>query len=162
MSLIERLFGRIPVRIEPLTPYHAAEVARLHGGSFARGWDQPEVARMLADRTILSDGIFAAGIQQPFGFVMSRLAADEAEILTICIDPDQRGRGSSRLLLDRHMSHLVRRGIAALFLEVEAGNHPARALYRSSGFMQVGERPGYYPLPDGTRGLALILRRDLA
>jgi ribosomal-protein-alanine N-acetyltransferase len=92
---------------------------------------------------------------------MSRLAADEAEILTICIDPAHRGRGLGHLLLERHLAHLVRRGVATLFLEVEDNNAPALALYRAFHFAKVGERPGYYLKPDGTRALALILRRDL-
>jgi ribosomal-protein-alanine N-acetyltransferase len=65
------------------------------------------------------------------------------------------------MLLDRHLHNLERRGIARLFLEVESGNKPALALYRRFGFVQVGERPGYYARPDGSRALALIMRRDL-
>ncbi len=161
MSLLERLFGRTKLMIEALGPAHAARVSVLHATSFAHGWDQPEVARMLADPAILSDGVFSGQSRLPCGFVMSRMAADEAEILTICIDPAQRGRGLGHLLLERHLSNLVRRGIAMLFLEVEDNNAAALALYRAFGFVKVGERPGYYPKPDGTRALALILRRDL-
>jgi ribosomal-protein-alanine N-acetyltransferase len=161
MSLLERLFGRPKVMIEALGPSHAGKVSMLHATSFSHGWDQPEVARMLSDPSILSDGVFSGTSRLPSGFVMSRLAADEAEILTICIDPDQRGRGLGHLLLERHLANLVRRSVATLFLEVEDSNAPALALYRAFGFNKVGERPGYYPKPDGSRALALILRRDL-
>jgi ribosomal-protein-alanine N-acetyltransferase len=155
-------FGRAERwRIEPLTPAQASAVSHLHGASFARGWDQPEVARMLADAAILSDGVIAEGQSMPAGFVMSRIAADEAEILTICLDARRRGAGLGARLLDQHMNHLSRRGVARLFLEVEEGNAPALALYRRRGFSEVGARPGYYPMPDGTRAKALILRRDL-
>ncbi len=161
MKLLARFFGRTPVRIEPLKPTHAAHVSVLHGTSFAHGWDQPEVARMLGDRGILADGLFAQSSQMPFGFVMSRLAADEAEILTICLDPAWRGQGHGHLLLERHQAHLVSRGVSKLFLEVEEGNAVALKLYLSVGFSKVGERPGYYRKSDGSRALALILRRDL-
>jgi len=161
MSLLERLFGRPKLMIEALGPRHAARVSVLHATSFAYGWDQPEVARMLSEPSILSDGVFSGQSRQPCGFVMSRLAADEAEILTICIDPAHRGRGLGHLLLERHLAHLVRCGVATLFLEVEDNNAPALALYRAFHFAKVGERPGYYLKPDGTRALALILRRDL-
>lgn len=161
ISLFERLFGRERIRIEPLKAVHAGQASMLHGACFAHGWDQHEVGRMLSDKSILADAVFVGAGQQPCGFVMSRLAADEAEILTICIDEAQRGRKLARLLLSRHLGNLVQRGIACLFLEVEEGNMPALALYRGQGFHKVGERPGYYAKPDGSRALALILRRDL-
>jgi ribosomal-protein-alanine N-acetyltransferase len=161
MNLLERFFGRPRLRFEALAPAHAASVARLHGASFARGWDQPEVARMLSERNILSDGVFAGSSATPCGFVMSRLAADEAEILTIAIDASMRGQGLGRMLLERHLQGLQRHGVARLFLEVEEFNEPALALYRRFGFARVGERPGYYAKPDGSRALALILRREL-
>lgn len=165
MSLLERLFAhrfrRHRVRIEPLSTEHAPTVAALHKASFSRGWDQPEVARMLSECGILSDGVFLGGSHSPGGFVMSRLAADEAEILTICLASDQRQRGFGAMLLQQHMANLVRRGTSALFLEVDEGNEAALQLYRRFGFVKVGERPGYYRKADGTRALALILRRKL-
>lgn len=161
MGLLERLFGRPRLRIEALAPAHAAAVSRLHAASFARGWDQLEVARMLAERNILSDGAFSGMSKGPSGFVMSRMAADEAEILTICIDGAMRGQGIGRMLLERHVQGLRQRGISQLFLEVEQRNDPALALYRRFGFAQVGERPGYYAKPDGSRALALIMRREI-
>jgi ribosomal-protein-alanine N-acetyltransferase len=161
MKLLERLFGRARLNIEALGPAHAPGMARLHGESFAHGWDMPELSRMLTDPATLGDGLFSGDARQPSAFVLSRLAADEAEVLTICVDASERGRGLGRMLLDRHLHNLERRGIARLFLEVESGNKPALALYRRFGFVQVGERPGYYARPDGSRALALIMRRDL-
>ena len=165
MSLFDRLsahlFKRHRVRIGPLTADHAPAVSSLHQASFARGWDQPDVARMLSDDGILSDGMFLDNSRHPSGFVMSRLAADEAEILTICLSFGQRKRGFGAMLMQQHMANLVMRGTAALFLEVDEGNEAALQLYRRFSFVKVGERSGYYPKPDGTRALALILRRNL-
>ena len=165
MSLLDRLFGhrfrRQRVRIGPLSAQHAPAVSALHQAGFARGWDQPDVARMLSDDGILSDGVFLGGSRRPSGFALSRLAADEAEILSICLSSEQRKRGFGAMLLQQHMANLVRRGTAALFLEVDEGNEAALQLYRRFGFVKVGERAGYYPKPDGTRALALILRRNL-
>ena len=161
MRLGERLFGRWPVRIEPLAAPHAAAIAALHSASFARGWDEAEVAALLGDRSVLADGLFVAETAQPSSFVLSRFAEDEAEILSIASAEAWRGRGHAGLLLERHVSHLRARGIAALFLEVEDGNLAALALYHRSGFGQVGERPAYYPAHDGSRRRALVLRRDL-
>ena len=62
------------------------------------------------------------------GFAVSRMAADEAEILSIAIDAERRGRGLSRNLLLTHLGHLAGRGVRSIFLEVEENNQPARRL----------------------------------
>eukprot|EP01042_Synura_sphagnicola_P035465 gene35465-biopygen34027 len=92
---------------------------------------------------------------------MSRVAADEAEVLSIVVAGDRRRSGLGQTLLCAHMAQLAARGATRLFLEVEDGNAPAIALYRRLGFETVGRREGYYPKPDGTRVAALVMRRDL-
>src|SRR5262249_14613116 len=99
--------------------------------------------------------------QRLVGFIMSRLATDEAEILSIAVEPARRGRGLARALLDRNLRRLGGAGARAVFLEVDEGNVSARALYRRAGFREVGRRPGYYSNGQ-TAAAALILRRDLA
>ena len=91
------------------------------------------------------------------GFILSRLAAGEAEILSVAIAPAWRGRGFARPLLDLHLRRLAGLGARTVFLEVGEHNAPARRLYRRAGFYEVGRRHGYY---DGG-ATALMLRRDL-
>ena len=81
------------------------------------------------------------------GFAVSRMAADEAELLSIAIDATQRGRGLSRNLLLTHLGHLAGRGVRKVFLEVEENNQPARRLYEWAGFEVVGRRERYYQQP---------------
>ncbi|MDB5597593.1 MAG: ribosomal-protein-alanine acetyltransferase [Hyphomicrobiales bacterium] len=95
------------------------------------------------------------------GFVMSRIAPPEAEILTIAVDLGQRKRGIGRTLLSHHLSRLAASGINCVFLEVDEGNVPALKLYKGLGFEKVGQRPGYYAMKDGTRATALVLRADI-
>ncbi len=98
------------------------------------------------------------------GFLMSRIAADEAEILSVAVEPKARGRGLAGELLRHHLSRVAARGIARIFLEVGEDNTPALRLYRKAGFREVGKRPGYYPAGISAGGAvsALILRRELA
>ncbi len=98
------------------------------------------------------------------GFLMSRIAADEAEILSVAVEPKARGRGLAGELLRHHLSRVAARGIARIFLEVGEDNTPALRLYRKAGFREVGKRPGYYPrgISAGGAVSALILRRELA
>ncbi|MEA2950208.1 MAG: [ribosomal protein S18]-alanine N-acetyltransferase, partial [Alphaproteobacteria bacterium] len=91
--------------------------------------------------------------------ILSRLAADEAEILSVAVASSQRGKGLARQLLDLNLRRLAGLGVPAVFLEVDEGNAPARRLYQRAGFRDVGRREGYYP--GGKGAAALILRRDL-
>ncbi|RAI32661.1 ribosomal-protein-alanine N-acetyltransferase RimI, partial [Rhodoplanes elegans] len=52
-------------------------------------------------------------------------------------------------------------GVEKVFLEVDRDNVPARRLYDSAGFREVGQRPGYYDRAGGPPAVALVLRRDL-
>jgi ribosomal-protein-alanine N-acetyltransferase len=90
------------------------------------------------------------------------MAADEAEILSIVIDPAHRGRGLSRNMLLTHLGHLAGRGVRKVFLEVEENNQPARRLYEQTGFAVVGRRERYYRQPGGEHLNALLMRRDLS
>ncbi len=96
------------------------------------------------------------------GFVLSRKAADEAEILTIVLAPSARGGGHSHRLLREHLTALAFAGIRTVHLEVDEGNAPALKLYTRAGFVKIGERKGYYPLPNGNRATALTMSAALA
>jgi ribosomal-protein-alanine N-acetyltransferase len=77
--------------VEPAGARDAARLAQLHGASFHRGWGEGEFETMLTERNTLVDRLRQG--RQIIGFAVSRIAADEAEILSIAIDANQRGRG---------------------------------------------------------------------
>lgn len=163
MSWLARLqpSGR-SVRIAPASADHADRMAEIHAGAFARPWSAEDFGAFLIDRTILIDALFSGQVRQPSGFVVSRFASDEAEILSVALARSSRGRGHSRRLLLHHLQALEDRGIMHVHLEVEEGNTPAIALYRRLGFVQSGQRIGYYLRPDGTRATALSMTLHLA
>jgi [ribosomal protein S18]-alanine N-acetyltransferase len=146
--------------IEAATLRDAPRLAELHGASFHRGWGEGEFERMLAERNTLVHRLRLG--RKTIGFAVSRMAADEAEILSIGIDSTHRGRGLSRDLLLTHLGHLAGRGIRTIFLEVEENNQPARRLYEWAGFSVVGRRERYYQEPGGQQLNALLMRRDLS
>lgn len=159
MRWLSRLFGRGEPVLAAAPPRAAAGFAALHAASFARGWSEQEFERLLADRAVVADR--AALGRGTVGFIVSRIAADEAEILSIAVARACRGRGLGRDLLMRNLQRLAGLGVRSVFLEVDAGNAPARALYARAGFREVGRREGYYPSKDGAPAAALVLRRDL-
>jgi [ribosomal protein S18]-alanine N-acetyltransferase len=134
----------------------AQRCASLHKLSFAFPWSVSEFERLLTDPSVIADGAGANGTLQ--GFVLSRIAGEEAEILSIAVEPAARRSGTATVLLGRHLSRLARAGVRELFLEVDENNVAALALYRRYGFVQVGTRESYYARPDGTRTAACVLR----
>jgi [ribosomal protein S18]-alanine N-acetyltransferase len=155
MNIVSRLLAGAPPTFSEAGPRDTAAISALHAGSFRRGWDEDEVYRLLLDGAVVAHRVMLRRVL--VGFIMSRMAADEAEILSVAIAPARRGRGLSRPLLDFHLRSLAGRGAKAVFLEVDEQNEPARRLYARAGFREVGRRQGYYQ----SGATALVLRRDL-
>lgn len=124
-------------------------LAALHARCFPDAWDAGAISALLA-----TPGTFAFAHDD--GFVLARAVADEAEILTLAVHPDKRGRGLGRALLQATISKARQMGAKACFLEVGADNPAALALYAGLGFTKVGARKAYY-----NGGDALVLRLPL-
>ncbi len=154
------LWGGGALAVEPATLRDAPKLSQLHGASFHRGWGEGEFEQMLAERNTLVHRLRQG--RKTIGFAVSRIAADEAEILSIAVDAKHRGRGLSRNLLLTHLGHLAGRGVRTVFLEVEENNQPAHRLYARAGFAVAGRRERYYKQPDGEQLNAVLMRRDLS
>ena len=153
---------KTPPVIRPLRPDRAEDCARLHAGAFAYPWSREEFAATLASPSTIGAAALDPRRGALRGFVVSRLAGDEAEILTVAVEPAARGLGVGRALIREHLRQVANAGARAIFLEVDEHNAPALALYRRHGFARVGERKGYYRRPDGAAAKAIVMRRSLA
>ncbi len=160
MHWLMRLFSSPQPVVEAASLRDARKLSELHGASFNRGWSETEFEQLLAERNTLTHRLRAGN--RTIGFIISRLAADEAEILSVAIDSAWRGRGLSHNLLQTHLGHLAGRGIRTIFLEVEETNLPAVRLYQHCGFQVVGRREQYYRDPSGQLLSALVMQRDLS
>jgi ribosomal-protein-alanine N-acetyltransferase len=137
----------------PASIAHGPAMAAIHAAAF------PPTQRWGADALALQLGLPGAFglLAGPDGFVLARVAADEAEILTLAVVPSARRRGLARDMLKAALARAAQSGAAAMLLEVADTNTAARALYAGLGFIQVGLRRGYY-----AQGMdALVLRLDL-
>ena len=153
------IFARAPAFTRPLSAVDSAACAVMHAASFAKPWSSGEIERLIL-LGACGDGIGLRGSALA-GFVLSRQAADEAEILTIAIDKTQRRHGLATKLLGVHFARLAAKGVSDLFLEVDEANVAARTLYNRFGFVEAGRREAYYIAPNGVRSAALIMRRAL-
>ena len=132
----------------------AEALGAIHAAAFATGevWHAADFSQLLA-----MPG--TSGFIDPRGgLVLMRVAADEAEILTIGVVPALRRTGAGRSLLRAAVNRVAEQGASSVFLEVAEINAPARAFYASTGFDEVGRRPRYYA--DG--GDALVMRISLS
>ena len=78
----------------------------------------------------------------------------DADIQTLAILQDFRGRGLGRKILRRLLLEARERGAGSVFLEVRADNFAAINLYISEKFERIGLRPGYYQ-PDGADAISM-------
>lgn len=97
---------------------------------------------------------------EPAGFALSRVVADEAELLLLATVPELRRRGVAVALLRSVATDARDRGAAKLHLEVREGNDAIK-LYRAAGFAKVGERRHYYRGANGQAHDALTYSRHL-
>jgi [ribosomal protein S18]-alanine N-acetyltransferase len=91
------------------------------------------------------------------GMLLARVAAEDAEVLTLAVEPGARRQGIARTLLLAAITEARARGATALFLEVATTNVAARELYRQAGLSEVAKRRRYYA--DGSD--AIVLRMKL-
>jgi len=143
------------------TPAHAAAFAEIHRLSFDDGWSAAGFGRMLRQPNMLGlAALDAEDADRVCGFIICRFAAPEAEIVTLAVLPARRRRGIAGRLMAAAEEFLRRSAIKEWFLEVDAGNPAATALYEITGFKGVGTRIGYYRSNAGRRD-ALIMRKEL-
>ncbi len=132
-----------------------APFAAIHAQCFPDAWSEIALDQLLA-----TQGTFLLG--HATGFVLARVAAGEAEILTLAVAPRARRRGTATALVEAAAAHAYGLGATEVFLEVAADNLPARTLYGRLGFAEAGLRKGYYSAGRDTPADALILRKALS
>lgn len=142
--------------IVPMYESHIAQIAALEKLCFSDPWSENSVCSELSNP--LSLWLVAEEDGRVIGYVGSQSVPPEADVMNLAVAPDHRKKGVGRKLMMQLISELHSRGITALFLEVRVGNLPARSLYQSLGFVEVGRRPKYYVNPTED---ALILRKEL-
>ncbi len=133
-----------------------AAMAALHAACFStpRPWTEAEFSELISQPRVF---VLTGGEE---GFLFGRVAADEAELLTLAVAPEARRQGIGRRLVEGFVAEAARRGARTAFLEVSAGNVAGLTLYRACGFAETGRRRGYYRGPEGAVD-AVVMGRAL-
>jgi len=142
------------IRPRTATQADASILARIHAAGFteAEAWGRDVFSLQLGLPNVT--GL----LYGESGLILARVAAGEAEILTLAVLPTARRQGAATALLNEVVLRLAAAGATVVFLEVSVKNTTGQAVYLKFGFAQAGRRPGYY----SDRSDALVLRLDLA
>jgi ribosomal-protein-alanine N-acetyltransferase len=93
------------------------------------------------------------------GYCIMAVAADEAHVLNLCVDPLQQRRGHGRHILEHMLGLAAAHHASLVFLEVRPSNRVAIDLYVAAGFERIAVRRNYYPVVGGREdALVLALR----
>jgi ribosomal-protein-alanine N-acetyltransferase len=144
-------------RIRPASLADLDRLVLLERASFSDPWTIDQLADTILQPSTL--GLIAeAGEGEIAGYLLGRIVADEAEVLTLAVCEASRRHGLGKRLLGEALAGMASRGVRAVWLEVRHSNAAAQALYLGAGFVATGVRRGYYrrPVED-----AIVLRRDL-
>ena len=137
--------------------------AALHAESFVplgeRAWTRQDIAGLVASPGVA--GLLLQVDGHDVGLAVCRVAADEAELLTIAVRPAHRRKGLARHLLAAVIDRVRNAGARTLFLEVGVDNPAARSLYEAQGFCAVGERRAYYQRGHGPAADGIVMRLTL-
>ena len=137
-----------------MTPAELAEMEALCFPNAQSHWSEQDYAAHLKSKTALT-------VSDETGFVVGRIAADEAEIITLGVLPEYRHKGHGTDLLSQFETQARAKGAASIFLEVAADNKAGLALYKTRDFDRVGRRRKYYDNAQGIAIDAFILKKTL-
>ena len=93
------------------------------------------------------------------GYGILSIAAGEAHILNLCVDPKYRSHGYGEYLLDAILAQSRSANVREIFLEVRPSNTTALALYSKKGFHKVARRPAYYQATEGREDAAVLAKK---
>ncbi len=145
----------IPVRMRTMVHKDLAPVSDIERRSYEFPWSH-SVFRdcLLAGHNCI---VLVRG-EKIAGYGILSIAAGEAHILNLCVDPMYRELGYGDQLLNEILGRARNAKVRELFLEVRRSNSSALSLYRKKGFRQIANRPAYYQANEGREDAAVLAK----
>ena len=133
------------MEIRRANPNDLTGIEAIEALSFSDPWQGKDILGYICSE----DGMcfVATECGETIAYIVGRIIAPEGEIYRIATLPSHRRRGIAFRLLDYMVKCERGRGLESLFLEVREKNIPARNLYKSYGFREIGMRKNYYKDP---------------
>ena len=146
-------FEDISASARTMDPSDLLQVADIEQRSYEFPWSH----RLFRD--CLRSGYICVVLEREedvVGYSILSVAAGEAHILNLCVDPKARKLGYGDRLLEEILDRAKTLLVKQVFLEVRPSNEHAMSLYRKKGFRQIAERPAYYQAHDGREDAAVL------
>ena len=146
----------VPVELRTMVHDDIAQVADIERRSYEFPWSHGVF------RDCLLAGYHCIVIEREeraVGYSILSIAAGEAHILNLCVDPKFRQLGYGERLLEEILERAGNAEVGEVFLEVRPSNSKAIALYNKKGFRQVASRPAYYQAREGREDAAVLAKR---
>lgn len=145
-------------RLRPMTEADLPRIHRIELASYEYPWTRGN----FADSLKAGYSMWVREAEgEVIGYSVTMIAAGEAHLLNLTVAPIWRGHGLGRDLLAHCLARACEHKAESMFLEVRVSNAVAIGLYRSSGFIDLAVRRGYYPAREG-REDALIMKKTLS
>ena len=146
----------VPVELRTMVHDDIAQVADIERRSYEFPWSHGVF------RDCLLAGYHCIVIEREeraVGYSILSIAAGEAHILNLCVDPKFRQLGYGERLLEEILERAGNAEVGEVFLEVRPSNSKAIALYNKKGFRHVASRPAYYQAREGREDAAVLAKR---
>ena len=151
-----RPVARQPASIRPMAHDDLSMVSDIERRSYEFPWSHGVF------RDCLLAGYHCTVLEQDgrvTGYGILSIAAGEAHILNLCVDPGYRALGYGEMLIDAILAQSRSANVREIFLEVRPSNETALALYRKKGFHKVARRPAYYQATDGREDASVLAKK---
>lgn len=133
------------ITITPMTVETVPAVSKLENTCFSTPWSERSIREELTNPWAF--WLTAMEGENLLGYIGIQFGLDGGDIMTIATNPEYRGRGIGKRLVEAAVELLKGKSLGYLTLEVRPSNLPAIALYESLGFREVGRRKKYYRDP---------------
>ena len=151
-----RRIAELPTRIRAMGHDDLSMVSDIERRSYEFPWSHGVF------RDCLLAGYYCLALERDgrvVGYGILSVAAGEAHILNLCVDPNYRSLGYGELVLDAILAQSRAANVREIFLEVRPSNVTALALYRKKGFHRVARRPAYYQASEGREDAAVLAKK---
>ena len=133
------------MEIRRARPDDATEIAEMEKSTFGDPFGQKDIFSYICSENGMC--FTATDDSGVVGYILGTKIPPEGEIYRIAVREDKRQRGIGYRLLSYALKTERGQGVETVFLEVRSKNVPARALYKSYGFKEIGIRKNYYQNP---------------
>ena len=132
-------------------------ICALEAASFDDPWSREDFAA--AFDSPICTFLVAEDVGEIIAYALFSVICEDAEIMSIAVDPARRRGGVGRAMLWRAIECARDAQAESVFLEVRESNEAALALYRAEGFEELRRIRGYYRRPTED---AIAMRLELA